>query len=89
MTTEAALLGTPAMKCNTFSGMLSIPNEIETKYNLCFSFQPKDFNQLFSLAKVWMTQLPELKKEWLIKRDRLMQDKLDLTHYLVNHIENF
>ncbi|MBM3428002.1 MAG: DUF354 domain-containing protein [Bacteroidetes bacterium] len=89
MTTEAALLGTPAMKCNTFSGKLSIPNEIEMKYNLCLSFQPEDFNQLLSLAKIWMTQLPELKKEWHIKRERLMLDKLDLTSYLVNHIENF
>ena len=38
MTSEAALLGTPAIKCNSFAGNLSIPNEIEHKYGLCYSF---------------------------------------------------
>ena len=36
MTTEAAILGTPALKCNTFAGKLSVPNELEEKYNLCY-----------------------------------------------------
>jgi len=30
MTSEAAILGTPALKCNTFAGKLSVPNELET-----------------------------------------------------------
>ncbi len=89
MTTEAALLGTPAMKCNTFSGKLSIPNEIENKYNLCHSFQPENFSQMIQLTKQWMPEIREIKKQWQMKRERLMNDKLDLTAYLVQYIQNF
>ncbi len=89
MTTEAALLGTPAMKCNTFSGRLSIPNEIETKYNLCHSFQPENFNEMIHLAEEWMPKISEVKKQWQLKRDRLMEDKLDLTLFLTDYIQNF
>ena len=46
MTTEAAILGTPALKCNTFAGKLSVPNELEEKYNLCYAYLPENFNQL-------------------------------------------
>ena len=46
MTSEAAVLGTPAIKCNSFAGKLSVPNEIEYKYNLCYSFPPEDFDKM-------------------------------------------
>ncbi len=88
MTTEAALLGTPAMKCNTFSGKLSIPNEIEMKYNLCHSFQPENFDEMMTLATQWMPQIETVKKQWQSKREQLMNDKLDLTLYLVDYIQN-
>jgi len=38
MTSEAAMLGTPSLKLNSFAGKLSVPNELEQKYQLCYSF---------------------------------------------------
>ena len=89
MTTEAALLGTPAMKCNTFSGQLSIPNEIENRYQLCFSYQPEQFNVMLATAKNWLIDISKVKREWQEKRIQLMKEKTDLTLYLVNYIQNF
>ncbi len=89
MTTEAALLGTPAMKCNTFSRQLSIPNEIEDRYKLCFSFQPEQFNEMMANANKWLADISKVKREWQEKRLQLMKEKTDLTLYLVDYIQNF
>ena len=48
MTSEAAILGVPALKCNTFAGRLSVPNELEQKYGLCYAYQPCEFDRLYA-----------------------------------------
>jgi predicted glycosyltransferase len=88
MTSEAAVLGTPALKCNTFAGRLSIPNELEHKYNLCYSFVPEDFYQL--LAKVdELLAMPDLKSEWINRRKRMLDEKIDVTAFLVWFVGNY
>jgi hypothetical protein len=88
MTTEAALLGTPAFKCNTFAGKLSIPNEIEQKYKLCFSYQPHEFNNMLENIKQHL-EMPGLKQVFGERRASLLKDKTDLTAFLVNLVESY
>jgi predicted glycosyltransferase len=87
MTTEAALLGTPALKCNSFAGKLSIPNELEEKYHLCFSFQPTEFDAL--LAKLdELLQQPDLKRIWQERKLNMLREKIDVTAFLIWFVEN-
>jgi len=88
MTTEAALLGTPALKCNTFAGVLSVPNELENQYKLCFSFLPGDFDIMIKKTKELLS-LPDLKEEWNRRRSKMLENKLDVTSFLVWFIENY
>jgi predicted glycosyltransferase len=88
MTTEAALLGTPALKCNTFAGILSIPNEIEEKYKLCFAYTPQNYDSFFKAIQCTFSQ-PNSKIEWRNKRERLLKEKINLTRYLVEFIEKY
>lgn len=88
MTSEAAILGTPALKCNTFAGKLSVPNELEEKYGLCYSFQPSDFDQFMSKAKE-LLGTPNLKELWAEKRKKFLNDKIDVTAFMVWFIENY
>lgn len=44
MTSEAAVLGMPALKCNSFAHILSVPNELEKEYGLCYSYLPDEFD---------------------------------------------
>ena len=81
MTSEAAVLGIPAIKCNTFAGRLSIPNELENKYGLCYSYQPADFEKLLEKLNLLLKQ-NNLKEEWERKRKKLLKDKQDLSEYL-------
>ena len=88
MTSEAAILGTPAIKCNTFAGALSVPNELENKYQLCYSYLPEESDKFFSKIKELLS-IKELKSEFLKRKDRLLADKIDVTAFYVWFIENY
>lgn len=88
MTSESAVLGTPALKCNSFAGRLSVPNELEQKYGLCYSFLPSQSEAFFNKID-GLLALPDLKAEWDIRRKRMLDDKIDYTGFLVWFVENY
>ena len=88
MTSEAAVLGTPALKCNTFAGRLSIPNELEERYGLCYSFLPGDYGKM--LSKIYeLLAIPDLKGEWKTRKGKMLEDKIDVTGFLAWFIESY
>lgn len=87
MTSEAAVLGTPALKCNTFAGRLSIPNELEKKYKLCFSFQPFKFTALINKIDEFL-KIQKLEEVWQENRMKMLKDKIDVPSFMVWFIEN-
>ncbi len=86
MTSEASVLGTPAVKCNTLAGKLSVPNEIEKKYGLCFAFLPAQYPEMVDKVRELLT-VPRLKEQWRQKREKMLEDKIDVTAFMVNLIE--
>ncbi len=88
MTTEAAVLGVPAIRCNSFVGKDDMSNfiELEEKYNLIFNYSDSEeaLNKALELVKV-----PKLKEEWSKKREKLLRDKIDVTAFIVWFIENY
>lgn len=88
MTTEAAILGVPALKCNTFAGKLSVPNELESRYGLCFSYLPEDFGRFYNHVHELLMQ-EKLREEWLQKRDKMLSEKIDVTAFMLWFVENF
>ena len=88
MTSEAAILGTPALKCNSFAGRLSIPNELELEYELCYSFQPKDFDKMLHTIQE-LLENPKLEAEFQSRRQKMLTDKIDVTAFMVWFIENY
>lgn len=87
MTSEAAVLGTPAVKCNSFAGRLSVPNELERKYGLCYAFLPEQEEAFFAKIEELLA-MPDLKAEWQRRRQILLADKIDVTQFLTSFIEN-
>jgi len=88
MTSEAAILGVPAVKCNTFAGHLSVPNELENKYGLCFSFSPSDFDLFYEKVKS-LLESPDTQIEWKKKRERFLADKIDVSAFFIWFIKNY
>lgn len=88
MTSEAAVLGVPALKCNTFAGRLSVPNMLEQRFDLCYAYQPQQFEEMYSHIERLLARDPEgLKNEWQKKRQRMLAEMIDPTEFFVNYIE--
>ena len=90
MTSEAAVLGVPALKCNSFAGRLSVPNMLEQKYDLCYAYTPDHFNDMYSRIKQLLEKDPaELISEWQTKRQHMLDEMIDPTEFFVNYIERY
>jgi predicted glycosyltransferase len=87
MTSEAAVLGTPSIRCNSFVGRISYLEEEEHKYSLTFGFKPDESEKMFMKIQE-LLENPDLKKEWAIRRNKLLADKIDVTAFFVWFIEN-
>lgn len=90
MTSEAALLGVPSFKCNTFAGRLSVPNMLENSYGLCFAYHPNDFDKMYGHIGSLLAKNPnDLKEEWRGKKEKFMDEHIDVTAFYVWFIENY
>ncbi len=87
MITESALLGTPAIRCNTFIGRSSVLDEIENKYRLAHGFLPSQFAAMLETIDALLTN-PHAKAECQDKRNGLLRDKVDVTAWMLDFIEN-
>jgi len=76
------------VKCNTFAGRLSVPNELEYKYCLCYSYLPSDFDKMYAHVEQLLSKQPdELRKEWQEKRQRFLEEHIDVTAFFTDYIE--
>lgn len=88
MASEAAILGTPAIRSNSLVGRLSYLEEEEYKYGLTFGFKPDKTDKMFDKINELLKK-PNLKEEWQKRRQKLLNDKIDVTAFLVWFVENY
>lgn len=88
MASECAVLGTHAILCD-YAGR-GYTDEEETKYDLVSNFYNERSMGTESLRKALnLLKNPNLKVEGKIKRERLLNDKIDVTKFMIDFIENF
>ena len=88
MTSEAAVLGTPAIRSNSFVGRISYLEEEEYKYGLTYGYKPNEMELMFNKIKE-LLKITNLKEEWQRRRQILLADKIDVTAFFVWFIENY
>lgn len=87
MASEAAVLGVPSIRMNSFAGKISYLEEQEKKYGLTYAFLPDNFDKF--LTKITeLLSMENLKAEWGERRDRMLKDKTDVTDFYINYINN-
>lgn len=88
MTSEAAVLGTPAIRCNTFVGRIHYLEEEEHKYGLTYGFRPDHSEEMFQKIEELLS-MPDLKEEWQRRRQEMLSEKIDYASFLTWFIENY
>ncbi len=88
MTTEAAILGTPAVRCNTFVGPNDMSNfiDLEDTYGMIFNYN--DASEALNKA-VELIKHPDLKMKWSAKRSVLLKEKINITEFMAWFIETY
>ncbi|NLG71561.1 MAG: DUF354 domain-containing protein [Chloroflexi bacterium] len=88
MTAEAAILGVPAIRCNTFIGRISYLEELEHRYQLTYGFRPEQQEEMFAKIESLLCQ-PDLAEIWQERRKKLLAEKIDVTAWMVDVVEKF
>ena len=89
-TFEAACLGTPAIRCNSFAKSLKErSNFIQLEqYDLLFNYHVTDQEKAIEKA-VYLIQTENIKTIWQEKRDIFLRDKIDANNFFFWLIENY
>lgn len=88
MAMEAAMLGVPSIRISGFAGRISVLEELEHRYGLTFGFQPE--NEKDILQKINdLIQTPDLQNVFQQKRNRMLNEKIDVTSFLIWFIEKY
>lgn len=86
MTTEAAVLGTPAIRCNSFVGPHDMSNyrELENEYGLIFNIADEEEAEEKAIALI---SDPGLKSSWADRRTHFLETKVDPNQFFLDLIE--
>ncbi len=88
MISEAATMGVPAFKCNSFAGALSVPNMLEKEFDLCRSYHPNQFDSMLETIEGVLNLFIDSKKS----NDGLKKfksEKMNTTRLMVYCIEQW
>lgn len=85
MTIEAAVLGVPVVRVNSFVGRSSVLHELEERYRLALGFLP-DETVAAEAAVAELLADPATGERWRHRRRRMLADKVDLTTWMLNNL---
>lgn len=88
MSVEAAMLGTPSLRCSDFAGRISVLEELEHIYGLTFGFSSRSEQELLSKLNELLID-KNLTNEFRKKKEQMLKDKIDVSSFLVWFIENY
>jgi uncharacterized protein len=85
MATEASILGTPAIRSSSMALNMGNFVELMERYQLVYSY----YNLEEALQKATdILEQPHSKREWQLKRDRMLAEKIDVTKFVVKVLED-
>jgi predicted glycosyltransferase len=88
MSVEAAIMGVPSVRFNDFSGKISVLEELEHRYGLTYGIRTSQSQLLFSKIDELLSD-PGIREDFNKKRERLLEDKINVLDFMVWYIENF
>lgn len=88
MAEESAMLGVPSVYI--FNNSTFYTTHLEKEYGLMFNYSESEQDQQRAIQNgIELLQTPDIKIQWLQKRDKMLNEKIDVTAFLVWFIENY
>jgi len=88
MATESAILGTPAIFVST--SRRGYTDELESRYGLVYTFSDPKTMEKNALEKAFeLLGNENVKGEWEKKRRKMLSEKIDVTKFMTEFIENY
>ena len=84
MATEAALLGTPSIYISSLAKTMGNFKELEEKYDAVYLYA--DQNQALEKA-IELLRLSNLKDKWQEKRNKILNEKIDVTDFITSLVK--
>lgn len=81
MAVEASMLGIPSLRISSFTGRISVLEQLEHKYQLTYGIKPEEEAKIFSKIEEILI-IPDLKSEFQARRKRMLADKIDVSEFL-------
>jgi len=88
MSVEAAMLGVPSIRFSDFAGRISVLEELEVKYQLTFGICTNHSDKLIDRVIELLSE-KGLKKLFQERRCKMLNDKIDVTAFMVWFVENY
>lgn len=79
---EAAVLGVPNIRINTFKSMCSVINELEDSFHLIRSFLPSEHDEILRLLRNDLTDLPALQKTFSQRLNKMLAKKTNFAQWI-------
>jgi predicted glycosyltransferase len=88
MAVEASVLGTPSVRISSFSGRISVLEQLEYKYHLTFGIRPEEEEKIFAKIEE-ILQTPDIRTEFQNRRQRMLANKIDVSAFLTWFIDAY
>lgn len=90
MANEAAMLGVPSLRFNDFVGnkKIGVMEEMEQGYGLTFGISSHKPEKLYAMVKELLA-MPNLREEFQRRRQKMLNEKIDVTAFLTWFIEEY
>ena len=88
MCAEAGILGTPFIRYNDFVGKIEYLNDLENNYELGLGVKTDEPWRVISIINK-LFEIPDYKKKYEIRKEKLFKDKIDLISFTIWLIENY
>ncbi len=78
---EAAVLGVPGIRCNTFVRQLAYLDELEDIYGLTKGFLPHEGNKLLATVQEWLENIENIRQEMQRRRARMLESRTNVARW--------
>jgi predicted glycosyltransferase len=78
---EAAVLGVPNLRCNSFVGRISYLRELEERWGLTLGMPVQEAARLPEVAREWLADLPSRRARHAERRARMLESCVDVAEW--------